>query len=133
MNASINGSCHCGRVTWQAELPQTIILNCHCNMCRQLSGADYSSWVVVPTEKYQVTEGADLIKQYQATPKFSKSFCSLCGSTVSCVNNDKFPDHTYVARGNILDQFEFPADIQVYTADKASWSKLNEDIPNYNP
>ena len=101
-------------------------------MCRQLSGADYSSWVIFPAEKYKVKTGSDSISNYQATEKFSKSFCAKCGSTISCVNNDKFPKHIYVARGNIGGEFNLPVDIQVYTGDKADWINLNEDIPAFN-
>ena len=133
LKSSIFGKCHCGKVEWEAEPPPKIVLNCHCNMCRLLSGADYSSWIIFPTENYSVKTGTEYISDYQATDTFSKSFCRNCGSTISCVNNAKFPQHTYVARGNISSDFDSPVDIQVYTEDKASWVALNEDIPAFNP
>lgn len=133
MTASITGSCHCGTVTWAANLPPTILLNCHCTMCRQLSGADYSSWVVMPVDSFHVESGADSIKHYQATEKFSKNFCTECGATVSCVNNDKFPGHIYVARGNITSAFNEPVALQVYTKDKANWVTPDPAIPVFNP
>jgi hypothetical protein len=133
MSQSISGNCCCGKVEWQAELPPTIVLNCHCTMCRSLSGADYSSWVVLPAAQFRITSGEENISTYQATEKFSRSFCSSCGSTVTCVNNAKFPDHIYVARGNITDEVELPVQLQVYTDDKAAWIDANPDIPVLNP
>jgi len=133
MSSSITGKCHCGLVQWKAELPQKIIVMCHCSICRQISGADYGSWVILPEEQVEICQGAECISHYQATENYSKYFCSKCGSTVKCVNEDKFPKHIYLARGNITSDFDTPADLQVYTGDKASWLEINEAIPVFNP
>ncbi len=132
MNESISGSCHCGQVQWTATLPHKIALNCHCNMCRSLSGADYSSWIIVPDESYSITSGEDCLTEYAASKVFSKTFCNQCGSTVKCVNSEKFPGHTYVAKGNITSEFDIPAQIQVFTEFKASWVTPDAEIPVYS-
>ena len=133
MESVIHGQCHCGEVTWRAELPPKLLLNCHCNMCRQLSGADYSSWVILADAQFSLTGGADKLQTYKVSASFSKRFCRLCGSTVSCVNNAKFPGHTYVARGNITGELDLPVNLQVYTDDKASWVNLDPEIAVMNP
>ncbi len=133
MSSSITGRCHCGLVQWIAELPKKVILNCHCNLCRQLSGADYSSWVIFPEKQVEICQGSEDISHYQATDNYSISFCSKCGSTVNAVNEEKFPNDIYLARGNITSDFDMPADLQVYTVDKASWLEINDAIPVFNP
>ena len=132
MKDSISGQCHCGSIKWAASLPHKVALNCHCNMCRSMSGADYSSWVILPSEQFIILSGKESLTQYQASDKFLKSFCSKCGSTVSCINNDKFPDHTYVAKGNITSEFDLPAKVQVFTKYKADWVNIDESIPVIN-
>ncbi len=132
MHDSISGQCHCGSIKWTASLPHKVALNCHCKMCRSLSGADYSSWVVLPSEQFTLLSGDDLLTEYQASEKFSKSFCSKCGSTVSCINDDKLPGHIYVAKGNITSEFDIPAEIQVFTKYKADWVTIDESIPVIN-
>jgi len=132
LNKPISGQCHCGAITWTATLPHKIALNCHCNMCRSLSGADYSSWLVLPFDQFNLLSGKDHITDYEASDKFSKSFCSKCGSTVSCINNDKFPGHIYVAKGNITSEFDIPAEIQVFTRFKADWVTIDEQPPVFN-
>jgi len=101
-------------------------------MCRALSGADYSSWLVIPAKQFTLLSGKEFISQYQATDQFSKSFCAKCGCTVHCINNNKFPDHVYVAKGNITSEYTKAPDIQVYTQDKAAWLTLDDNIPVYN-
>jgi hypothetical protein len=101
-------------------------------MCRSLSGADYSSWVVIPSKQFSIVSGGEDLTEYQASEAFAKSFCKKCGSTVNCINNDKFPDHTYVAKGNISTDFDIPAEIQVFTKFKASWVNIDESIPVFS-
>ena len=132
MKDSITGQCHCGNLKWRAALPHKVALNCHCNMCRSLSGSDYSSWVVLPVAQFSLLSGSEGLTKYQASENFSKSFCSKCGSIVSCVNDDKFPDHIYVAKGTITSGFNLPPEIQVYTRDKAGWVTIDESIPVVN-
>ncbi|MEH6550042.1 MAG: GFA family protein [Pseudomonadales bacterium] len=132
MKDSISGQCHCGTVRWEARLPHKVALNCHCNMCRSLNGADYSSWVIVPSNHFKQLCGLDSVTSYKASENFTKSFCSKCGSTISCINNDKFPDHIYFAKGNITSKYSLPPEIQVYTKDKADWVSIDDSIPVIN-
>ena len=88
-----------------------------------------SSWLVLPASQFTLAKGEANISEYQATESFSKFFCANCGSTISCVNNEKFPEHIYVTRGNIEGDFDLPTQVQVYVADKAAWVELNENIP----
>lgn len=133
MTESIEGRCHCGDVQWQAQWPPKLLLNCHCNMCRQLSGADYSSWVIMLDEQFLLTQGEAQLQGYQASSGFSKTFCRRCGTTVSAVNSAKFPGHTYVARGAVTSDIDLPVNLQVYTDDKAHWVSLDTEIPALNP
>ena len=101
-------------------------------MCRSLSGADYSSWLVIPSDQFTLLSGKEFITEYQATDNFSKGFCSKCGSTVHGINNDKFPRHVYLAKGNITSKYTKAPDIQVYTKDKAAWVTLDDNIPVFD-
>ena len=133
MTSSVLGKCHCGATTWEADLPHTVALNCHCNMCRSLSGADYSSWLVIPSGQFRILSGQDNTSMYKASGHFSKTFCSNCGSTISSVNSGKFPGHIYIAKGNITSEYSLGPEIQVYTVDKADWVAIDASIPVVNP
>lgn len=102
-------------------------------MCRELGGADYSPWVVVDGKQFVLLAGESLLSEYAATTSFIKRFCSNCGSVISCINNDKFPGHIYVARGNIKTDVNIEVDFQVFTENKAPWVTLDKHLPIYNP
>ena len=37
----IDGVCHCGQVTYEAEIDSESVILCHCSDCQALSGAAY--------------------------------------------------------------------------------------------
>ncbi|WP_087109948.1 GFA family protein [Parendozoicomonas haliclonae] len=127
------GKCSCGSIEWKASAKPFIVLNCHCNTCRAMNGADYSPWVIFKSSDYSIISGAEHLHTYNATEHFSKCFCKKCGSTIHAVNNKKFPNHTYVSRGNITESPRLKTNIQVYTNNKVDWVELPKDIPEINP
>lgn len=125
----IHGSCHCGTVRWEFTLPPRTVVKCHCGNCRKLQGADYSTWVVVPSEQFSVSVGEGALTSYRDGLS-SKSFCSLCGTAVFLVNGRHFPDDVVLALGSLDDySHEIAPQAQVYSEDKAVWVTIREDEP----
>lgn len=80
MNPSteINGSCHCGAVTFDLKLPNGLdsLSRCNCSMCRR-RGAIVMS---VPLSALCITQGEDNLGLYQFNTKTAKHyFCRTCG------------------------------------------------------
>jgi hypothetical protein len=42
----IDGQCHCGRVTYQAEIDPERVSICHCTDCQALTGSPYRVTVI---------------------------------------------------------------------------------------
>jgi len=131
--SKVKGSCYCGTVSWEFSLPINTVIKCHCGSCRKLQGSDYSTWVVVRSENYSISNGKNSVTSYQATSKSSKHFCSVCGSAVFLVNGRHFPDDVVLALGAI-DNYsdELAPKMQVYSSDRASWVNLHEDEPVFS-
>jgi hypothetical protein len=72
----------------------------HCSMCRKAHGAAFSANSIVPTEALTVSSGADLISEYESSPKRRKCFCSNCGSPLFIRRLDK-PEVTVVTLGTL--------------------------------
>jgi hypothetical protein len=79
----IEGSCHCGRISYEAEVDPDNVLICHCTDCQTNSGAPYRANVPVLPEKF-VLRG--LPKTYVKTGgsgnKVVLAFCGDCGSAM---------------------------------------------------
>lgn len=129
----VKGSCHCGSVVWEFDLPIKTVVKCHCSMCRKLQGSDHSTYVVVPKEQFSLSKGKDLVVNYQATEKSSKNFCSACGTPTHLINGKHFHDDFVLPLG-IVENYtdDLAPQIQVYTSEKPSWSKIHDDVPLFS-
>ena len=80
----VDGSCHCGRVTYEAEVDPAKVLICHCTDCQTLSGGAFRTVVRVPTDAFRLLSGEPKIyvKQADSGNKLAQAFCPECGSPI---------------------------------------------------
>jgi len=78
----IQGSCLCGKVSYEIRgSPQTMYY-CHCSMCRKATGSSFATNMLVRAEDFVVVSGRVLIKAYRSSPDEYRHFCSECGSPI---------------------------------------------------
>lgn len=73
------GSCHCGRVSFEAETdPFTQSVRCNCSLCRRRSAV--MSTVQNPSSGFRLLSGADDLVLYQFHTGVARHFfCRHCG------------------------------------------------------
>jgi hypothetical protein len=72
------GSCHCGAVQFEVELPDGLVKpsRCNCSICRR-KGAIV---VAVPLAALHIRKGEDALTLYQFNTNTAKHyFCATCG------------------------------------------------------
>lgn len=71
------GSCHCQRVTFEVEAPDTIEANyCNCSICTK-SGFLH---LIVPLSKFRLLAGEEYLSSYTFNTGVAQhSFCKVCG------------------------------------------------------
>ena len=70
------GSCHCGKVRFEASTDLKTVMQCNCSIC---SRAGYLLTFVAP-EQFKLLEGEGALKDYQFNKKnIHHVFCSNCG------------------------------------------------------
>ncbi len=53
----IDGSCHCGHISYQAEIDPDKVVVCHCTDCQTMSGAAFrNGYRLVPGERFGAPE-----------------------------------------------------------------------------
>lgn len=72
-----SGGCHCGKVKFQIELPDTIIAHrCNCSIC-QKSGYLH---LIVTADRFSLLEGEDSLVEYKFHTGVARHlFCGTCG------------------------------------------------------
>lgn len=73
----IRGSCHCGAVRFEAEVPDAVeVLDCNCSICAK-TGFRH---LIVPHGDFTLLAGAEALTSYRfGTGAADHLFCRVCG------------------------------------------------------
>eukprot|EP00457_Paulinella_chromatophora_P009408 gb/GEZN01009475.1/.p1 GENE.gb/GEZN01009475.1/~~gb/GEZN01009475.1/.p1 ORF type:complete len:372 (-),score=38.40 gb/GEZN01009475.1/:180-1295(-) len=77
---TIEFTCLCKSVGWQAEGKPNLSVYCHCDSCQRYSGGDFATLSVVAPNKFKVTKGKTLVNEYESAPKKIRASCKKCYS-----------------------------------------------------
>ena len=128
MNAStITGSCLCGAVAFEFELPTLFAGHCHCTMCQRAHGAGFVTWIGVREDGFRITAGGDDVVHYRSSGHVTRSFCGRCGSSMLCndVNHENVIDITLA---NVHGDIDRAPKVHAYFDCRASWLSVDDDL-----
>jgi len=78
------GGCYCGAVRFEAQGPVQFSTVCHCSICRRLQASALGAPVTFfPAGSLKITQGADRVTEFYSPKKYSRPFCSVCGTRLS--------------------------------------------------
>lgn len=79
----IDGSCHCGRIRYEAEIDPADVTICHCTDCQTLSGSAFRTVVGARKEGFRVTgEPKVYVKTAESGNRRVQAFCPECGTPI---------------------------------------------------
>lgn len=126
----IDGACHCGYITYEAEIDPNTVGVCHCSDCQTLSGAPYRASVPAPPDKFKILTGepAKYVKTAESGNKRVQAFCPKCGSPIyaGAVDNPSAPYNIRV--GTIHQRDQLVPKRQVWARSRQSWVDHLDDI-----
>jgi hypothetical protein len=78
----IDGGCHCGEITYKAEVNPDNVIICHCTDCQTLSGGAFRTVVPVVEGTFVLLRGLPkaYVKTGESGNKREQAFCSNCGT-----------------------------------------------------
>ncbi len=122
----VTGSCFCGAVKFEIELPTLFCGHCHCSMCRRPHGASFVTWTGVPPERFRITAGEQDIARFGSSEKGTRSFCRNCGSQMFCQTEPEVIDIALAALHGKIDR---RPEAHYYYDSRADWTVVNDDLP----
>ncbi len=131
-DASVTGSCFCGAVAFEIDLPTLFCGHCHCSMCRRPHGASFVTWTAVPPEQFRIKEGEGELTTYQSSHHGRRQFCRTCGSQLFCWHEGedgtppKMIDVTLASLHGAIDRE--PA-VHVFYDSRADWTVVHDALP----
>jgi hypothetical protein len=122
----VTGSCLCGGVRFEVELPFRRANVCHCSRCRQHSGSIGLAQGRVAREQFHLLAGEELIRVYRPADGAAKAFCSECGSSLFGGTWPEGPEVS-VRLGTLDGDPAIRPEYHSFAADAAPWDTLPDD------
>ena len=127
----VQGRCHCGEITYEAEVQPGTVNVCHCRDCQMLSGTAFRAGIPAPAAGFRILSGKprEYVKVADSGARRLHTFCGTCGSPVysSAEHNPK----SYTLRIGALnapDSLGRPAH-QIWTKRRLSWIPKLDGVP----
>ena len=119
-----NGSCLCGNVRYSVGRAPVEVVACHCGLCRRMTGAPFSVYVVARSADLQVQElNADL-RQHLVTERTTRSFCGMCGTPLFNSNADDYPGLSMLYLGTAEAPERHVPTMEIFCESKLPWVVL---------
>ena len=126
----VQGSCHCKRIRYEADVDPALVSLCHCTDCQMLTGSGYRVSVPAKKESFVLLAGQPkvYIKTADSGARRAHSFCPDCGAPVH--SSAEFDPPTYSLRVGCLDQrAALPPKKQIWCGSGLPWSRNLAGLP----
>ena len=127
----VEGSCHCGRVTYLAEIDPERVSLCNCTDCQMLTGSAFRVTVAAPSTHFRLLTGepTTYIKTADSGAKRRHAFCPTCGSPVyACAATDA-PASFSLRVGCLKEKAQLPPRRQIWCSSALEWVKGIGGLP----
>jgi hypothetical protein len=124
----MNGHCLCGQVTFEFAGSPIWCGHCHCDSCRRATASPFTTWIGVRRDTCRFTGVEPVVRQSSADAR--RSFCRNCGSPVA-FESERWPDETHLYAALLERPEDVTPQFHVHVAEKLSWIKLADGLPQY--
>jgi hypothetical protein len=127
----VDGGCHCGRITYEAEIDPSKVLVCHCTDCQSLSGSAFRTVVRVPADAFKVLTGQPKIyvKQADSGNRLIQSFCGDCGSPIYGAHDGDHPPFYGIRVGTLRQRDRLTPNLQIWCRSAHEWVGRLDSVP----
>jgi hypothetical protein len=127
----VHGSCHCGRISYEAEVDSQSVGICNCTDCQMLTGSAFRVTVAAASTHFRLLTGepTTYIKTADSGAKRRHAFCPTCGSPVyACAATDA-PASFSLRVGCLKEKAQLPPTRQIWCSSALEWVKGVGELP----
>jgi hypothetical protein len=99
----VTGGCHCGHITYEAEVDPATVRVCYCTDCQKLTGTAFRTASLPGTFVLKSGTPKIYIKTAESGSKRAHGFCPECGTAIYAAAPDPNPS-TYALRVGAIEQ-----------------------------
>jgi hypothetical protein len=127
----IDGRCHCGYITYEAEIDPEKVMICHCVDCQTLSGSAFRTVAFAREGTFKLLKGE--LKIYVRTGesgnKRPQGFCPECGTPVYSTTVGDEPKVHVIRLGSVRQRNELVPKVQLWARSAQHWMSDLGSIP----
>ena len=125
----IEGSCHCGAVSFTAEVDPERVAVCHCTDCQVLSGAPFRVVVGASIDSLVVHgQTKSYVKVAQSGNPRAQVFCPACGTPLWSTAPEN-PVAVMIRVGCVKQRAQLKPSVQVWQHSAAPWLSQLAAVP----
>ena len=126
----IDGGCHCGNITFVAEIDPGKVTICHCTDCQMLTGSAFRVVVRAPRDKFELRGGKPktYIKTAESGARREQAFCPECGTPIYATAAED-PQLFSVRIGTIRQRAELRPTQQIWCRSALGWAMDLREVP----
>jgi len=127
----VEGNCHCGQITFRAEVDPDQVEICHCTDCQTLSGSVYRT--IAPAEEGTFKLLSGELKRYAKKAEDGsirvQSFCPECGSPIHSSPPEGTPGVLGIRVGTIKQRDQLVPKMQYWFRSAQQWTQDISGMP----
>jgi hypothetical protein len=128
--SAVPGSCACGAVQFEIQLPTLICVHCHCSLCRTNHGAAFVTWVGVPKTQLRLLTAETALTRYRSSDQGRRSFCSQCGTPLFC-EVATHPDLVDITLASLRSAIDRRPEAHIYFDTHVEWFEILDQLPRF--
>ena len=119
----IDGGCHCGYVTYEAEVDPDKTAICHCTDCQSLSASAFRTIVPAPSSTFKILTGEPSIylKTGESGAVRPQGFCPRCGSAIYSTALGDGPKNYNIRVGTVRQRDQLIPKVQFWSRSRQKW------------
>ena len=126
-----HGSCQCGEIQFKIEGELGAIVCCHCSQCRKAQGTAFATNTPIESKNLIFSTPTTQLGTYESSPGKVRTFCKACGTPIYS-QLKSMPEVFRVRLGTIDSNFSSKPIAHIFTASKANWYEINDDLPQHD-
>lgn len=118
----IDGGCHCGRLSYEADIDPEKVGVCHCTDCQTLSGSAFTAFVPVTKDAFRLRGQPKIyVKTAESGNRRAQAFCPDCGTRMYA-SAEKDPQVFNLRLGTVRQRAALPPKSQVWCRSALPWA-----------
>lgn len=120
----IDGGCHCGHITYEAEADPENVIVCHCTDCQVISGTVYRTVAFIPESDFTLLSGKlkTYVKIADSGAERAQNFCPHCGSHIYATDTGDSPKVYGLRTGTARQRADLVPKVQYWCGSAHDWA-----------